>query len=161
LNIGIKKQKTKTQAHKQGAVNKYDLTVFIRLFQSSESCAFFQGHNSLLLDSLDLTAVPQPRFPVQGHILSIAGDVLTASSPDMNAQSFQWIPGCHFVCPAGPKHRLHIHYKSNHCQYSTIEIFCDLIPQFSRFFTSLQYLFTQDICKPLIYLRVLTCKTIA
>jgi hypothetical protein len=85
---------------KQGAVNKYDLTVFIRLFESSESCAFFQGHNSLLLDSLDLTAVPHPRFPVQGHILSIGGDVLTASSPDMNAQSFQWIPGGHFVCPA-------------------------------------------------------------
>jgi hypothetical protein len=100
LNIGVKKQKTKTQAHKQGAVNKYDLTVFIRLFQSSEICAFFQGHNSLLLHSLDLTAVPHPRFPVQGHVLSIGGDVLTASSPDMNAQSFQWIPGCHFVCPA-------------------------------------------------------------
>jgi hypothetical protein len=52
------------------------------------------------LDSLDLTAVPHPRFPVPGHILSIGGDVLTASSPDMNAQSFQWIPGGHFVCPA-------------------------------------------------------------
>jgi hypothetical protein len=30
-------------SQKQGSVNKYDLTVFIRLFQGSESCAFFQG----------------------------------------------------------------------------------------------------------------------
>lgn len=47
-----------------------------------------------------------------------------------------------FCLSSWPKHILHIHYKSNHCQCSTIEIFCDLIPQFSRFFTSLQYLFT-------------------
>ncbi len=37
---------------KQGAVHKYYLTVFIRLFQGSEGCGFFQGPSSLALDSL-------------------------------------------------------------------------------------------------------------
>jgi hypothetical protein len=50
---------------KQGAVNKYDLTVLIRLLQGSESCAFFQGHNSLPVNPLALTAVHHLRLPVQ------------------------------------------------------------------------------------------------
>ncbi len=66
---------------KQGAVNKYYWIVFIRLFprlhQGSERCAIFQGPSSLPVeDSLDLTHEPHPRFPVQGHILSIGGDAL-------------------------------------------------------------------------------------
>jgi hypothetical protein len=65
---------------KQGTVNKYDLTVFIRLFQGSESCTFFQGHRSLPVNPLDLTAVHYPRFPVQGHILSTNGDAPSLSS---------------------------------------------------------------------------------
>jgi hypothetical protein len=66
---------------KVGTVNKYDLTVFIRLFQGSlralsESCAFFQSHSNLPVDLLDLTAVTHPRIPVQDHILSAGGDAL-------------------------------------------------------------------------------------
>ncbi len=53
---------------KQGAVNKYDLTLLIRLLQGSESCAFFQGHSSLPVNPLALTAVHHLRFPVQGHL---------------------------------------------------------------------------------------------
>ncbi len=41
---------------KQGAVNKYDLTVFIKLFQGSESYAFFQGHSSLPVTPLGCTS---------------------------------------------------------------------------------------------------------
>ncbi len=37
---------------KQEAVNKYDVTVFIRLFQGSENCGFLQGASSLQLDLL-------------------------------------------------------------------------------------------------------------
>jgi hypothetical protein len=68
---------------KQGAVNKYDLILFIRLFQGSSrapkgpgTCAFFQNHSSLPVDSLDMTTAPQPRFLVQGHILSTSGNAL-------------------------------------------------------------------------------------
>jgi hypothetical protein len=46
------------------AVNKYELTVFIRMFQGTESCALFQGHSSLPVNPSDLTAVPHPRFSV-------------------------------------------------------------------------------------------------
>ncbi len=53
---------------KQGAVNKYDLTVLIRLLQGSESCAFFQGHSSLPVNPLALMAVHHLRFPVEGHL---------------------------------------------------------------------------------------------
>ncbi len=46
------------------AVNKYNLTVFIRLFQGSsralKSCAPFQGPSSLPVDSLDSTDEPHP-----------------------------------------------------------------------------------------------------
>ncbi len=42
---------------KQGAVSKYDLTVFLRLFQGSsrtlKMCAIFEGPRSLAVDSLD------------------------------------------------------------------------------------------------------------
>jgi len=48
---------------KQGAVNKYNLIVFCRLFQGSESCLFFQ---SFPVDSLDLIDEPHPRLRVQG-----------------------------------------------------------------------------------------------
>jgi hypothetical protein len=36
-----------------------------------------QGSSSLPVDPLDWTDEPHPRFPVQGHILSIGGDALT------------------------------------------------------------------------------------
>jgi hypothetical protein len=65
---------------KQGAVNKYDLTVFVRLFHGSESHTFFQGHRSFPANPLDLTAVHYQRFPVQGHILSTHGDAPSLSS---------------------------------------------------------------------------------
>jgi hypothetical protein len=61
--------------HKQGAINKNDLTVFIRLMQGlvqvSESPDIFQGSSSLPVDE------PHVRFLVQGHILSSGGDALT------------------------------------------------------------------------------------
>jgi len=59
---------------KQGAVSKYDLTVFIRLFEVSERCKLFSRFS---LHSLDWTHEPHPRFPVQGRILSVGGDALT------------------------------------------------------------------------------------
>jgi hypothetical protein len=67
---------------KGGTVNKYDLTVFIRLIKGSsralsESCAFFQSHSNLPVDLLDFTAVPHPRIPVQDHVLSAGGDALS------------------------------------------------------------------------------------
>ncbi len=55
---------------------KYDLTVFISLFQGSESCSLVQGPSNLPVDLRDLNDEPCPRFPVQGHILSFGGDVL-------------------------------------------------------------------------------------
>ncbi len=59
---------------KQGEINKYDLTVvFLSSFRApSERCAFCQGRCSGR--TVDLTAVPHPRFQVQGHILSAPGD---------------------------------------------------------------------------------------
>ncbi len=43
---------------KQGAVNKYDLTEFVKtlpgLLRGSEVCGHFQGPRSLRVDSLDL-----------------------------------------------------------------------------------------------------------
>jgi hypothetical protein len=59
---------------KQGEINKYDFTVvFFSCFRApSESCAFCQGRCSRR--PVDLTAVPHPRFLVQGHILSAPGD---------------------------------------------------------------------------------------
>ncbi len=48
---------------------------------SSERYAFSQGYSSLLVDPLDLTAAPHPRFPVQGHILSAGGDALREPLP--------------------------------------------------------------------------------
>jgi hypothetical protein len=68
---------------KQGTVNKYDLTIFIRLFQGSESYEIFRvssgftGFYWIPVHPLDLTNEPHPRFLVQGHILSVAGDALT------------------------------------------------------------------------------------
>jgi hypothetical protein len=52
-------------------VNKYDLTLLIRLSQGSERCAFFQGPSSYF------THEPRPRFPVYGHVLSVGGDGLS------------------------------------------------------------------------------------
>jgi hypothetical protein len=50
---------------------------YLELLQGYESCAFFQGHSSLPVNSLDLTVVvPHPRIPVQGHILSTGRDAL-------------------------------------------------------------------------------------
>ncbi len=62
---------------KQGAINTYDFTMFIRLFLGSASCAIFQGRGSLRVYSLDSTDEPHLRFAVQGHILSVGGDALT------------------------------------------------------------------------------------
>jgi hypothetical protein len=42
-----------------------------------ESCVFWRSH--LRVDSPDWTGEPHPRFPVQGHILSIGGDALKQS----------------------------------------------------------------------------------
>jgi hypothetical protein len=61
---------------KQGSVNKYDFTMFVRLFLGSERCESCQGPSSFPVDSLDLTNEPHPRFPVQGRILSFGGDAL-------------------------------------------------------------------------------------
>jgi hypothetical protein len=44
--------------------------MFIRLFQDSERFAYFQGHSSLLMNSLNLILVPHPRFLVQGHLVN-------------------------------------------------------------------------------------------
>ncbi len=41
-----------------------------------ESCAFFHGLKSLLVDSLDSTDEPHLIFPVQGYILNVGGDAL-------------------------------------------------------------------------------------
>jgi hypothetical protein len=38
--------------------------------------SFFLTCCCSILDSLDLTAAPHPRFPVQSHILSVGGDAL-------------------------------------------------------------------------------------
>ncbi len=46
------------------------------LLQGPGSCALFKGQSSLLVDALDMTAAPHPRFPAQGHILSTGGDAL-------------------------------------------------------------------------------------
>ncbi len=45
-----------------GEVNKYDLTVFIRLFQGYERCALFLGHSTIPMHPLDLTTAPHPTF---------------------------------------------------------------------------------------------------
>ncbi len=39
-------------------------------------CIIPGSEQSLLVDPLDMTAAPHPRFPVQGHILSTRGDAL-------------------------------------------------------------------------------------
>jgi hypothetical protein len=63
------------------AVDKYDLTLFIRLFKSSsralQDVHFSRVHSSLPVDPLDMTAAPHPRFPVLGCILSTGGDTRT------------------------------------------------------------------------------------
>ncbi len=50
--------------------------VFHGSSRALESCAFFQGPKSLLVDSLDSTDEPHPRFPVQGYILNVGEDAL-------------------------------------------------------------------------------------
>jgi hypothetical protein len=60
-----------------GEVNKYDLIVFIKLFQGSEKmCSFFRVTVVFQFPQMDSTDEPQTRFPVQNHILSIAEDAL-------------------------------------------------------------------------------------
>ncbi len=63
---------------KQGAVNKYDLTVFIKLSQGSsralKAMHFFRV--TAVFQWLHW-AVPHRRFSVQGHILSAGGDALS------------------------------------------------------------------------------------
>jgi hypothetical protein len=56
------------------------LTPFIRLFQGSESCAVDQGHSNHPVSSLDLIAVPHPRFLVQGHILEASLEILLVAT---------------------------------------------------------------------------------
>ncbi len=60
---------------KQGTINKYDLTLFISLFQGPRR-RVFQGHKSVPVNPLHMTAAPHPGFPVKVHILS-AGDALS------------------------------------------------------------------------------------
>jgi len=70
-------------SQKQGSVNKYDLTVFIRLFRAPpglwELCIFSGSQQSSSESTWFLTAVSHQRFPVQGHILSASGHALTCS----------------------------------------------------------------------------------
>jgi hypothetical protein len=50
----------------QEAVKKYDLTVFIRLFQGSSrplKDVHFQGHSSFPVGPLNMTAAPHPKIP--------------------------------------------------------------------------------------------------
>ncbi len=65
----------------QGAVDKYDLTVFIDSSRAPpglwKAVYFVQGPSNLPVDSLDWVDQPHPRFPIQGHILSIGGDALS------------------------------------------------------------------------------------
>jgi hypothetical protein len=60
-------------------VNKYDLTVFLRLFQGFQSCVCFQGPICLPVDLLDSTDEPHLTFPVQDHILTVGGIGVTPS----------------------------------------------------------------------------------
>jgi hypothetical protein len=46
------------------------------ILQALGRCAFFQGHGSLPVGPLDMTAAPHPKFPVQGHIVSTGGAAL-------------------------------------------------------------------------------------
>jgi hypothetical protein len=51
----------------QEAVNKYDLTVFIRLFQGSSrplKDVHFQGHSNFPVGPLNMTAAPHPKIPM-------------------------------------------------------------------------------------------------
>jgi hypothetical protein len=41
---------------------------------------FCQGHGSLPVNSLGLTAIPRPRLPGQGHILNAGGGALRVGS---------------------------------------------------------------------------------
>jgi len=55
---------------KQRAASKYDLTVFIRLFQGSSRCEFFQGHSSLQWIPWIWLPAPHPRFCISSKISS-------------------------------------------------------------------------------------------
>jgi hypothetical protein len=55
---------------KQGAVNKYGWTVFIRLVQGSSSCAFFQSHCSLSSESTGFGSCTSSKI----SLLSAHGD---------------------------------------------------------------------------------------
>jgi hypothetical protein len=62
---------------KQGAVNKYKFTVFMRHFQgSSRPLEDVYFSRATAVGPLDMTAAPQPKFPVQGHIVSTGGAAL-------------------------------------------------------------------------------------
>jgi hypothetical protein len=84
---------------KQGTtVNKHDLTIFIGLFQGSESYEIsrvssgFTGFYWIPLDPLDLTDEPHPRFPVQGHTLSGGGDALTPARKECKKYDLTTVP---------------------------------------------------------------------
>ncbi len=56
---------------KQGAINKYNLTIFIILLQgSSKALEAMYSSMVVAVDSLDMTAAPHPRFSMQGPIPS-------------------------------------------------------------------------------------------
>jgi hypothetical protein len=61
---------------KQGTINRYDLTLFIRLFLGSSN---FQGFRVFQAQksSSGITDETHPRFPLKDHILNIGGDALT------------------------------------------------------------------------------------
>jgi len=55
---------------KQRAASRYDLTVFIRLFQGSSRCEFLQGHSSLQWIPWIWLPAPHPRFCISSKISS-------------------------------------------------------------------------------------------
>jgi hypothetical protein len=68
---------------KQGAVNKFGWTVFIRLAQGSSSALkavqFFRVPAVFLVNPLDLTPVPHPRFHYSVPMEMLKGRLLTSS----------------------------------------------------------------------------------
>jgi hypothetical protein len=52
------------------------MVIHLRGSSSTAALHFFRGHSNLPVDPLDFTAIPHPRFLVQGHILSTIGDAL-------------------------------------------------------------------------------------
>jgi hypothetical protein len=67
---------------------KHDLTLFIKLFQASESWAW-------VFHRIGLIAVPDPRFLVQGHIPCAGGDTLSGRNQSRTRSGYHC--GCWFT----------------------------------------------------------------